>query len=133
MEVCNCTIPKLKSLVGSDGLTCSICNRWYLPEHGSNPVPEPPNTELGTIGSAATTLDFAPLPVTDLPDIGRNDPCPCGSKKKYKKCCIKFLTATVYSAHRKSTASSAALHRIDPLAIGAPDEAGMRSKRRLHL
>ena len=19
--------------------------------------------------------------------IGRNDPCPCGSKKKYKKCC----------------------------------------------
>ena len=21
------------------------------------------------------------------PKIGRNDPCPCGSKKKYKKCC----------------------------------------------
>ena len=21
------------------------------------------------------------------PDVGRNDPCPCGSKKKYKKCC----------------------------------------------
>lgn len=21
-------------------------------------------------------------------DIGRNDPCPCGSKKKYKKCCL---------------------------------------------
>lgn len=21
--------------------------------------------------------------------IGRNDPCPCGSKKKYKKCCLK--------------------------------------------
>jgi uncharacterized protein YecA (UPF0149 family) len=20
--------------------------------------------------------------------IGRNEPCPCGSKKKYKKCCI---------------------------------------------
>src|SRR3989344_7795769 len=20
--------------------------------------------------------------------IGRNDPCPCGSKKKYKKCCL---------------------------------------------
>ena len=20
--------------------------------------------------------------------IGRNDPCPCGSGKKYKKCCI---------------------------------------------
>jgi len=23
------------------------------------------------------------------PKIGRNDPCPCGSGKKYKKCCIK--------------------------------------------
>ena len=22
-------------------------------------------------------------------DIGRNDPCPCGSGKKYKKCCLK--------------------------------------------
>ena len=21
------------------------------------------------------------------PDVGRNDPCPCGSKKKFKKCC----------------------------------------------
>ncbi|HIZ71748.1 MAG TPA: SEC-C domain-containing protein [Candidatus Atopostipes pullistercoris] len=21
--------------------------------------------------------------------IGRNDPCPCGSGKKYKKCCMK--------------------------------------------
>ena len=21
------------------------------------------------------------------PKVGRNDPCPCGSEKKYKKCC----------------------------------------------
>ena len=21
-------------------------------------------------------------------DVGRNDPCPCGSGKKYKKCCL---------------------------------------------
>ena len=25
--------------------------------------------------------------VYDSPKIGRNDPCPCGSGKKYKKCC----------------------------------------------
>ena len=25
----------------------------------------------------------------DAPKIGRNDPCPCGSGKKYKKCCGK--------------------------------------------
>lgn len=26
-------------------------------------------------------------------DIGRNDPCPCGSGKKYKQCCLQKDTA----------------------------------------
>lgn len=28
-----------------------------------------------------------PPVVKKTPDIGRNDPCPCGSGRKYKKCC----------------------------------------------
>ena len=28
-------------------------------------------------------------PVRSAPRVGRNDPCPCGSGKKYKKCCGK--------------------------------------------
>ena len=27
--------------------------------------------------------------VNASPKVGRNDPCPCGSGKKYKKCCGK--------------------------------------------
>jgi hypothetical protein len=27
-------------------------------------------------------------PVRKAPAVGRNDPCPCGSGKKYKKCCL---------------------------------------------
>ena len=27
--------------------------------------------------------------VRSVPKVGRNDPCPCGSGKKYKKCCGK--------------------------------------------
>jgi hypothetical protein len=27
--------------------------------------------------------------VKKTPDIGRNDPCPCGSGRKFKKCCAK--------------------------------------------
>lgn len=27
------------------------------------------------------------LPKKNTPKVGRNDPCPCGSGKKYKKCC----------------------------------------------
>jgi preprotein translocase subunit SecA len=26
-------------------------------------------------------------PIVNKETIGRNDPCPCGSGKKYKKCC----------------------------------------------
>jgi SWIM/SEC-C metal-binding protein len=27
-------------------------------------------------------------PARALPKVGRNDPCPCGSGKKFKKCCV---------------------------------------------
>lgn len=29
----------------------------------------------------------------EAPKVGRNDPCPCGSGKKYKKCCLANATA----------------------------------------
>jgi hypothetical protein len=51
--------------------------------------------ESHTPQAAASVLDAADLPWEDSysgykrtePKIGRNDPCPCGSGKKYKKCC----------------------------------------------
>ena len=30
--------------------------------------------------------------VKKLGAVGRNDPCPCGSGKKFKKCCIDLLS-----------------------------------------
>ena len=33
-------------------------------------------------------IHLSPYKKTDA-DIGRNDPCPCGSGLKYKKCCGK--------------------------------------------
>ena len=31
-----------------------------------------------------------PQPIVNMEErVGRNDPCPCGSEKKYKKCCGK--------------------------------------------
>ncbi|MCP3964961.1 MAG: preprotein translocase subunit SecA [Lentisphaerae bacterium] len=36
--------------------------------------------------------EYDPIQVTfrrDMPKVGRNDPCPCGSGKKFKKCCGK--------------------------------------------
>ena len=47
--------------------------------------------------------------------IGRNDPCPCGSGKKYKKCC-----ATKALGPRKVTVQSAGnmMGRISSLSQG---------------
>ena len=33
--------------------------------------------------------NFSPKQPIQVPKVGRNDPCPCGSGKKYKKCCMR--------------------------------------------
>ena len=38
-------------------------------------------------GSGQTKGKVSPRPIVKGKKIGRNDPCPCGSGKKYKKCC----------------------------------------------
>ena len=46
---------------------------------GGPPAPE---------ASEAPEIPQVAVPVTrEAPKVGRNDPCPCGSGKKYKKCC----------------------------------------------
>jgi uncharacterized protein YchJ len=52
----------------------------------------PPNTGWIEILNAARRFQSAGQmqsahPTTQTIKVGRNDPCPCGSGKKYKKCC----------------------------------------------
>ena len=44
--------------------------------------------------------------------IGRNDPCACGSGRKYKRCCLERDE----TAHRKQPISEAESSRIEPQA-----------------
>ncbi len=52
---------------------------YYQFGNRPRPSPAPPKPD---------TARFVPLPEkTSQPKVGRNEPCPCGSGKKYKKCC----------------------------------------------
>ena len=65
----------------------------------SGPQNTPPPSPFGAFGGGASALPpDAPKPARtggddvirqvkrEEPKVGRNDPCPCGSGKKYKKC-----------------------------------------------
>jgi preprotein translocase subunit SecA len=46
------------------------------------------SSSTGSNAAFDAAVQAAPQPVRrDEPKVGRNDPCPCGSGKKYKKCC----------------------------------------------
>jgi len=55
-------------------------------------------------------------------EIGRNDPCPCGSGKKYKKCCGSPITAKHTFEVVKSSSGSLAerISDITKEGLGAP-------------
>lgn len=58
-------------------------------------APSPSSEPERETGKEAAEKDVPPAAaapadaVRSGPKVGRNDPCPCGSGKKYKKCCLK--------------------------------------------
>jgi preprotein translocase subunit SecA len=58
----------------------------------SSPKPPGPNAPAGA-GSKDVVdeaIEKATMPIKrEVPKVGRNEPCPCGSGKKYKNCCGK--------------------------------------------
>jgi len=57
------------------------------PAHARQPQPVGAMAAVATDGDGAGEMSID-LPVRRaLPKVGRNDPCPCGSGKKYKNCC----------------------------------------------
>jgi len=57
---------------------------------GTSPAPAKRGPSQGSdiVSEAAAAVEKA-KPVRVGPKVGRNDPCPCGSGKKYKQCCGK--------------------------------------------
>jgi len=58
-------------------------------------VPARANRRLTTAGGGGEAEEAVPRqPVRVGPKVGRNDPCPCGSGKKYKNCCGRPAATT---------------------------------------
>ena len=62
----------------------------YRPEHTLNPVHSSKKEN-----------------VLEVPMPGRNDPCPCGSGKKFKKCCVDTYVAKIHPPSKRKLALEA--------------------------
>jgi hypothetical protein len=89
---------------GADGLLCPTrqeeaevgleITRIFLEEHASSHMGY---QDVGEAVAPASGPQDSPAPRPPRPEpmvgarqkIGRNDPCPCGSGRKYKKCCMR--------------------------------------------
>lgn len=62
---------------------------WGIePQERYDEDPYSPDLEDGEDDSYTSSGAVQPVR-REQPRVGRNDPCPCGSGKKYKKCCLK--------------------------------------------
>ena len=61
-----------ESLAGADAILAAGGSSTYAPSGGG--------------GAVSTPVAQRPKVNTEFENVGRNDPCPCGSGKKYKKC-----------------------------------------------
>ncbi|MBU3616594.1 preprotein translocase subunit SecA [Polynucleobacter sp. JS-Polo-80-F4] len=48
---------------------------------------DPEKEVAGSTGDRGAAIDIQPAPLRTGPKVGRNDPCICGSGRKYKNCC----------------------------------------------
>ena len=76
-------------LINQTSFTGAAMAAGEYPEGGEGFTDEPPrNVAAGSRGGGAATAT-KPVQVQQrvvYEKVGRNDPCPCGSGKKYKKC-----------------------------------------------
>ncbi|MDH5327353.1 MAG: UPF0149 family protein, partial [Gammaproteobacteria bacterium] len=60
---------------------------WWLEKRGGDMGDEFDEDSFPYVGAGEFPVMSMPF-VKENEDVGRNDPCPCGSGKKFKKCCL---------------------------------------------
>ncbi len=97
-EICHNIFRSASSLMAFDQFLRSLPQRTVHPETNafggqtqtasSGGTPPGPTKGSEMVSEASEAMSKA-KPVRTGPKVGRNDPCPCGSGKKYKQCCGK--------------------------------------------
>jgi uncharacterized protein len=91
LDMCNGECPKNRSVLAPDseaGLNYLCAGyKWFFTHCRPFVAQLAALWQAQTRNSERTPPPQAPV-VKKNPKIGRNDPCPCGSGKKYKKCCL---------------------------------------------
>lgn len=76
-QLASLSLPEHQQSVAEVGPAALRLHAHFLAQRGSSTAP-----------IAAPALTPVTQPVRAAPKIGRNDPCPCGSGKKFKQCCL---------------------------------------------
>jgi preprotein translocase subunit SecA len=88
-EICHNIFRSASSLLAFEQFLRKMPQRTVHQEtsaFGHNQAASTPNRGSEMVSEAAANMEKA-KPVRSGPKVGRNDPCPCGSGKKYKQCC----------------------------------------------
>jgi hypothetical protein len=94
------SFPELEKWKNEEREHDEIVNRWMnawsapAPTSTARPTRTPSPAPKSKTPAFDNVVDPAPVqPIVAKEKAGRNDPCPCGSGKKYKKCCLKKNSA----------------------------------------
>ena len=94
-EICHNTFRSASSLMAFENYLRSLAQQQTQQSASNTPAAPPPGAGAknasDVVGEAAAAAESQAKakPVRTGPKVGRNDPCPCGSGKKYKQCCGK--------------------------------------------
>jgi uncharacterized protein YecA (UPF0149 family) len=79
MDLCHCIVPDLQT-IASGNKFCHRCGLFYNADAWK--------VDPRRINAQKFLYSLYNKQKIKMGDVGRNDPCPCGSGKKFKKCCI---------------------------------------------
>lgn len=81
------TVMKDDKPISGDVERCAGCGRTDIYKYGGKGQPLCEDCANG-VPSSQRGKNGRRRPLIREPKIGRNEPCPCGSGIKYKKCCL---------------------------------------------